>query len=260
MSEQEPMHVTLVEQEPVTMHTTLWHEDSVGEICTFRNRLCVVKTQDRIYEEHLLKEAMQAHVNAPNQQYLVQIFETFDTISKIFFELCDMDLARIQSINGPFNGTDTRAYCLQVAHGMHCLHSMGFIHRRITPEHIMLNGTNIKICGYSKLRSIGNDISLNGIPEFMAPEQLLHDTRVESDWWSFACLVCEMMTGIGPFQFQDTVVVGIYHIMFMEPIIPAMLPYETELFITKYFCNWRDRPNYMDTIIDPWFLQDVTHD
>ena len=247
------MDTTLAEQEPVTVHTTLWHGDSIGQLCTFRNRLCVVKTQNRIYAEDLLKEAMQTNVNALNQQYLVQIFETVDTIPKVFLELCDMDLATIQSIQGPFDVTHTRAYSLQVAHGMHCLHTMGFIHRRITTENMMLNGTNIKICGYSKVRSIGGEISLGCIPEFMAPEQFLLDTKVESDWWSFACMICEMMTGTTPFKFHDTVENGIRNIMLMQHTIPAILPDETTNFITKYFCNWQDRPNYMGTIMDNWF-------
>ena len=79
----------------------------------------------------------------------------------------------------------------------------------LKPENVLIN-----IDGYVKITDFGlskeniegsnKATSFCGTPEYLAPETLLRQgTGKAADWWSFGCIVYEMVVGVPPFYTQN---------------------------------------------------------
>ncbi len=97
----------------------------------------------------------------------------------------------------------------QICHALQYAHDKKIIHRDIKPSNIMLNkNLHVKVVdfGISLLGadSKGNQSQLTGTPSYMAPE-LIHGSApsVQSDIYSLAVLIYEMILGRLPFSGED---------------------------------------------------------
>ena len=102
-----------------------------------------------------------------------------------------------------------RAVAFGVANGLLHLHANGVVHRDLVPENVVLAaGIVPKIGGFGSCH-IGVEQrvhSLVGTPEYMAPEMLTaQEASARIDWWSFGCLVHEMILGDSPFGIETSV-------------------------------------------------------
>jgi eukaryotic-like serine/threonine-protein kinase len=105
---------------------------------------------------------------------------------------------------------DTIAITLQVADALAYAHSKGVIHRDIKPENILLNANGSAMVadfGIARAVSVAGGETLTrtgmavGTPTYMSPEQAMgsKDVTPESDIYSLACVVYELLAGQPPF-------------------------------------------------------------
>ena len=104
---------------------------------------------------------------------------------------------------------DTIQIAQQVADALAYAHSKGVIHRDIKPENILLdaNGAMVADFGIARAVSVSGGETLTrtgmsvGTPTYMSPEQAMgsKDVTPESDIYSLACVVYEMLAGQPPF-------------------------------------------------------------
>ena len=104
---------------------------------------------------------------------------------------------------------DTIQIAQQVADALAYAHSKGVIHRDIKPENILLdaNGAMVADFGIARAVSVAGGETLTrtgmsvGTPTYMSPEQAMgsKDVTPESDIYSLACVVYEMLAGQPPF-------------------------------------------------------------
>jgi eukaryotic-like serine/threonine-protein kinase len=97
----------------------------------------------------------------------------------------------------------------QVAEALAYAHSKGVIHRDIKPENILLdkNGAMVADFGIARAVSVAGGENLTrtgmavGTPTYMSPEQAMgsRDVTPESDIYSLACVVYELLAGQPPF-------------------------------------------------------------
>ncbi|HEX3183211.1 MAG TPA: UvrD-helicase domain-containing protein [Pyrinomonadaceae bacterium] len=185
-----------------------------------------VSQQDR--RRRFFQEARAA--SALNHPHILTIYEVGedDGTPYIAMEFVEGETLR-QKIKA--NGLDVREtldIAIQIAAGLSRAHELGIIHRDLKPENLMLSRD-----GYAKILDFGlakllaererafvadseqktlirgietESGTLMGTVNYMAPEQLLGQ-RVDRrcDVFSFAVVLCEMLTGNAPFVHENRI-------------------------------------------------------
>ncbi|KAK8723357.1 hypothetical protein OTU49_011677 [Cherax quadricarinatus] len=123
-------------------------------------------------------------------------------------------LSLLDRCEGLFSEEMARFYLAEIILAVHDLHSMGYVHRDIKPDNILIDR-----CGHIKLADFGSAAKLSssgvvrskmpvGTPDYIAPEvlQSVNETAgntsygIECDMWSLGIMAFEMCYGRMPFK------------------------------------------------------------
>ena len=118
------------------------------------------------------------------------------------------DLREVLRRNGPLSEAMAKGVLGQIAAGLRYAHQRGIVHLDLKPANVLLNQQGhvaITDFGLSQLvASDGCDQEIAGTPLYMPPEQFSNtDLGVHCDWYSFACLAYELLSGERLFQGGD---------------------------------------------------------
>ncbi|GFT18293.1 ribosomal protein S6 kinase alpha-3 [Trichonephila clavipes] len=140
--------------------------------------------------------------------FIVKLHYAFQTEGKLYLILDFLkcgDLFSRLSKEVMFTEDDVKFYLAELVLALEHLHNLGIIYRDLKPENILL-GEDGHICltdfGLCK-ESLNNEkaFSFCGTVEYMAPEVVNRKGHTTAaDWWSFAVLMFEMLTGSLPFR------------------------------------------------------------
>jgi serine/threonine protein kinase len=140
------------------------------------------------------------------------------------------DLLSFLGTRGPLSRDEALCHAGEVCLALGHLHALDFVYRNLVPENVLIG-----LDGHAKLADFGvcvklqgrvadtppppTRMSLNGTPEFTSPEQLLSEPSCQdSDWWSFGCLLCEILTGSTPFAHVGNDVRALLQAILHSPI------------------------------------------
>lgn len=142
---------------------------------------------------------------------VVRLFGTFTSKNNIYLvlEYCGGgDLQLFIRKNKRLEEPVARRFLIQLARGLHYLHSEDIIHRDIKPQNLLLSESSsnavIKFAdfGFAKhLHEASMAQTPCGTPLYMAPEIFeMKEYDAKADVWSVGCVLFEMCTGEPPFK------------------------------------------------------------
>ncbi|MCU0498828.1 MAG: protein kinase [Anaerolineae bacterium] len=119
---------------------------------------------------------------------------------------------------------------IQIAQGLAHAHSKGVIHRDLKPSNILLDDVgHAYLTDFGLAKLIHSDVNATktgnivGTPAYMSPEQLRGDTLDQrSDIYSLGVILYQMLTGVQPFEDENTDLVAIiYRHLEKMPTLPS---------------------------------------
>jgi hypothetical protein len=101
---------------------------------------------------------------------------------------------------------DARIYTAEITLAIAHLHRFGIIYRDLKAENVLLDADgHIKLTDFGLAKAIpGHATTFCGTHHYLAPEIVGHSAYSYSiDWWALGVLLCEMLTGIPPFNGEN---------------------------------------------------------
>jgi eukaryotic-like serine/threonine-protein kinase len=134
------------------------------------------------------------------------------------------DLAQLMRTAGLPSAELVADIATQGARGLDAAHAAGIVHRDVKPANLMLaaDGT-LKITDFGIAKRAGNETTagvLLGTASYVSPEQVRGQSATPaSDWYSFGCVLYELLSGTPPFTGQTVDVVMRQHLETPPPPI-----------------------------------------
>ena len=120
------------------------------------------------------------------------------------------DLRGLIDREGPLPPQRALDYLAQVADALDAAHAAGIVHRDVKPHNILIEGDRAYLSDFGLAKAFdesgaGSSASVVGTAHYMSPEQWRGDSiGPAADVYSLGCVLYEAITGIAPFQRNES--------------------------------------------------------
>jgi serine/threonine protein kinase len=157
--------------------------------------------------------AVMQQLRHPNVPHLVKVVQTPRLLALVMEYCSGGSLSDYIKCRGCLSEEEARHYFKQLLSVVSYLHGLGWIHRDIKPDNILMmppledqHRTQIKLCDFGLVTFLGRDnkfqTSFCGTPSYAAPEMILpHGCEGPNvDVWSMGVVLYVMLLGDVPFH------------------------------------------------------------
>ncbi len=192
------------------------------------------------FEQELLRR-FRLEVEAMSRMrnpHVVNIYEAMQLQDSVFVLLMDfVDGRTLQDLLdrvGRIKYQRALDIIRQIANGLYEAHTLGFIHRDLKPDNIMIErlpaaGFFARILDFGivhMMDSVADTAGFRGTPLYASPEQCVGDPKIDhrSDIYSLGCVFFHCLTGQAPFPGTESLRVMDAHVNDEPPNILDVLP------------------------------------
>ena len=192
--------------------------------------------EDESFRERFLHESeLAASIDHPN---IVPIYEAGTTEELLYIAMRYVEgrdlKERLQ--RGRLDPSDAIGVVAQVASALDAAHARGLVHRDVKPSNVLLDtgarpdgSDHVYLADFgigkrvSDETAIGEDGSLMGTPDYVAPEQIAgEEVDGRADVYSLGCVLYECLVGTPPFR-RDSELAVVFAQLEVEPPVPSEL-------------------------------------
>jgi eukaryotic-like serine/threonine-protein kinase len=195
----------------------------------------VLRDSDQLDVARIARFRREAHVaSLLHSPYIVESYDFFCEAAHYFMAMELIEGPHLKSYimaRGKLASDDALLIAEQVCLALVEAHALGFLHRDIKPQNILLDSSgNAKLADFgivhiAAARGLTTDGIVLGTADYISPEQAQGlELRPTSDLYSLGVVLFEMLAGVLPFHGTTSLVVAMQHATMPPPPLRRVAP------------------------------------
>jgi len=184
------------------------------------------------FRERFVRESrLAASLHHPN---IVTVYDAGEADGRLYIAMQYIDgtdLATVLSKEGALEPERALTILEQIASALDAAHAEGLVHRDVKPANVLMRDGHAYLTDFGLTKRTTSATSLTatgqfvGTAQYMAPEQIMGEAvDGRADIYALGCILFHCLTGVAPFERENSVAVIYAHLSEPPPAASALRP------------------------------------